>query len=321
MTRILGIPTGSPGRAAAVSARAAFLTVLLCAASVSAAPRSPITSFEYEDATPAAVGGVERPGDLAVDHRGDLVVADTGNHRVLVLSPEGETLLEFGGYGWEEGRFDGPSDVAVYPGFYVYVLDRGNRRVQRFDADGDYVDMPLDEDEAGSPTGIEVGAAGELLVVDEDSQVVRVFSQFDEALEPIGHFGPKDGGLVSPTAIAVGPSREIAVADPGRGGVEIFDEFGTHLRSISAADTLVPSAVVFDSRGNLVVADAGRGRVVAYVGTSGLGTASIGREDLGPAFEPAGLAFTPAGDLVVLDAGDGRIVRLRVGYGGDATRR
>jgi tripartite motif-containing protein 71 len=304
-------------RAACAAATAAALAATVAAAAV---PR-PIVSLEVAgELSGEAVAGLERPRDVAVDHRGDIVIADAGNHRVLVVSPLGKMVREFGGYGWEEGRFDDPTDVAVYPGFYIYVLDRGNRRVQRFDAEGDYVDMPLAEGDAGGPTGIEVGVAGELLVVDEDSQVVRIFSQFDEVVEPIGHFGPEEGGLVSPAAIAVGPSREIAVADPGRAGVEVFDEFGTHLRSISAPDTLAPSALVFDRYGNLVVAEASRGRVVAY-GRGGLPTASMGRDALGSSFEPAGLAFTPDGKLLVLDAHDGRLLWIRAEHGGDETRR
>jgi len=314
-------PFTSTGFGRALRRGACVILALLATAVASAAGPRPIVSLAPAgELSGHAIEALERPGDVAVDHRGDIVIADAGAHRVIIVDPAGDTVTEFGGYGWEEGRFDGPSDVAIYPGFYVYVLDRGNRRVQRFDAEGDFVDLPIAEDEAGSPTGIEVGPSGELLVVDEDSQVVRVFSQFDEALEPIGHFGAEMGGLVAPAAIAVGPSREIAVGDPGRAAVEIFDEFGSHLRTLTAPDTLAPSALAFDREGNLLVADVYRGRVLSYSRGSARSTASIGRDALGVAFDPAGLVFDGRGDLLVLDAGGGRLLRIRVEYGDDATR-
>ncbi|MCK4680682.1 hypothetical protein KAT82_06120, partial [bacterium] len=72
--------------------------------------------------------GMREPAAVAMDHRGNVVIADTGNHRVLVIGRDGTLLQEFGGYGWDAERLDTPSDVCVYRGFYTYVLDEGNRR-------------------------------------------------------------------------------------------------------------------------------------------------------------------------------------------------
>jgi hypothetical protein len=89
---------------------------------------------------------LEGPEAVAMDHRGNIVIADTGNHRVVIVSRDGSVLEEFGGYGWEEGQLDSPSDLSIYLGFYTYVLDEGNRRVVRYDAEGDYVDTVVPED-------------------------------------------------------------------------------------------------------------------------------------------------------------------------------
>jgi hypothetical protein len=257
--------------------------------------------------------GLESPRGLAVDHRGDILVGDTGNHRVLVLSPSGEIVTEFGGFGWGDGQFDAPSGLAVYTGFYVYVLDEGNRRVQRFDVEGDFVDLVIGEDEAGSPVALAVGQAGELLLVDADSQAVLVRSQFDEDLAPIGRFGSGEGGLVRPRAAAWGPSREVAVADPGRGAVEVFDEFGSDLYSLSSPDTLEPGSVIFDPSGSLIVADLRHGRVVAYPPGGGPPSASFdGGEEV---LEPSALAIDPGGALLVLDGERGRILLIEMIHG------
>lgn len=297
---------------------------VLCSAVAAAAATSPaagavpghdsVIGFELADVVPGSGGwGLSSPEDLAVDHRGRIVIADTGNHRVVVVSREGKLVTEFGGYGWGEGEFDGPTGISVYPGFYIYVLDQGNRRVQRFDKDGDFVDIVLDEDQAGSPVGIDVGQLGELLLVDLDSQTVLKWSQFDEELDPVGRFGTGEGGLVVPRDVAVGPQREIAVADPGRGSVEVFDEFGAHLCALTTPDTLAAERVVFEPRGGIVVAEPSRARILAFDRRGGPATASYDGAALG--MRPGGLAFDGEGHLLVLDRAEGRVFVFRVIYG------
>ena len=256
-----------------------------------------------------------RPEAVAVDHHGRVLIADTGNNRVLVLSSEGDAVGEFGGYGWQAGRFDAPTDISLHEGFYIYVLDEGNRRVQRFDVRGDFVDVAIEEGDAGTPVGIEVGQAGELLIVDDDRQAILTYSQFDEVTEAIGRFGQDLGGLVRPADVAVGPSREIAVADPGRGVVAVFDEFGSPLRSLAFGDSLEPDDVLFDPTGCLFAADAENGLVLAFPPRGQGPTAVLGRGDVDREFAPSGMAFSPDGSLIVLDRDGGRILTVAIEHG------
>jgi tripartite motif-containing protein 71 len=287
----------------------------LCCALWGPARASCVTGLRCDGSlVPGGAARLNGARGLAVDHQGRIVVADTGDHRVLILSRDGTVEREFGGYGWDEARFDGPSDLAIYPGFYIYVLDRGNHRVQRFDVEGDYVDTIVGEGDADAPIAIDVGRSGEILLLDADSQSVLVFSQFGEAMPPVGRFGVGEGGLVQPADVAVGPGGEIAVADPGRASVEVFDQFGTHVRSLTAADSLGAVAVVFDTRSNVLVADEAHGRVVAFSPTGAI-TATLSGDSEGNPFRPADLAIAPDGDLLVLDGVSGRILRVTMDYG------
>ncbi len=256
--------------------------------------------------------GLSSPEALALDHRGHLVIADTGNHRVLIVSREGVVVEEFGGYGWDPGQFDTPSDVAVYPGFYVYVLDEGNRRIQRFDDDGDLLDLTEFGDEGGSPVAIEIGRSGEILVTDADSHTVRAVSQFEEILDPFGQFGVGEGGLARPGRVAAGPGGEIAVADADRGAVEVYDQFGAHLYALTTPDTLTATAVVFDGSGAVLVSDARRGAVLAFPPGGGPPSASF--DGASDGMTPRDLAI--GGDrLFVLDLSGPRILVLGIVYG------
>jgi phage tail-like protein len=90
-------------------------------------------------------GRVRAPRGLVVGPRDALYVADTGNHRVQVLDLR--TLQARGIWGQPDpysepqpsakpGRFDEPWDLAADSAGDLYVVDHGNTRVQKFDADG-----------------------------------------------------------------------------------------------------------------------------------------------------------------------------------------
>ena len=81
------------------------------------------------------------PTDVAFAPNGDVYVSDGyGNARIVRFSSEGEYLLEWGSRGTGPGEFGLPHGIAVAGDGRVYAVDRDNRRVQVFDADGAFLD-------------------------------------------------------------------------------------------------------------------------------------------------------------------------------------
>ena len=78
-----------------------------------------------------------RPSRVALDHSENLVVTDTNNHAVHVISSEdGKILNSFGGFGSIPGKLNEPRGVAVGPEGQIVVADNGNCRMQVFDPRG-----------------------------------------------------------------------------------------------------------------------------------------------------------------------------------------
>ena len=69
-----------------------------------------------------------------------LYIADTGNHRVVVIQPgsTSATVIYGSGPGSADNELDSPTDVFVTSAF-VYILDTNNNRVQRWSRDGSNV--------------------------------------------------------------------------------------------------------------------------------------------------------------------------------------
>jgi DNA-binding beta-propeller fold protein YncE len=69
--------------------------------------------------------------DVSFGAGGEIIVADSDNHRICVFSPDGDTLIKtWGSQGSAACEFDYPTALAV-SGSYLYVMDK--TRVQVFE--------------------------------------------------------------------------------------------------------------------------------------------------------------------------------------------
>ena len=82
--------------------------------------------------------------DMEYDpHEGVIWVADRDAHLVKKYSLAGKLLMTLGHYeepGWDEGHFNGPSDIALAPNGDIFVTDGyWNQRLVKFNKDGRYL--------------------------------------------------------------------------------------------------------------------------------------------------------------------------------------
>jgi tripartite motif-containing protein 71 len=73
------------------------------------------------------------------DSHGNMYVADSGNGRIVKLSPTGAYLSEWGQKGKAAGQFATAHGLAIDKEDRIYVADRGNQRVQVFDTSGKHL--------------------------------------------------------------------------------------------------------------------------------------------------------------------------------------
>ncbi len=157
-----------------------------------------VDGCDSRDAPVPCIGGtgetppqLRAPSGLAVlADRNALLVGDTGNHRVQVFDLATFQLLDVwgdGGYGAPAvpsraiGRFDTPSAIATDAASRVYVVERGNQRVQQFTAGGQLLASFWQTLSAqasfGDPVAIAVSEDGDrstVYVLDRDPQTLYV---------------------------------------------------------------------------------------------------------------------------------------------------
>ena len=92
-------------------------------------------------------GLFQNPRDMVIAPDGSLYIADTGNHRIQHLAPDGTVLHVWGRFAnltageAPGGTFNEPWGIAVSPDGTVYVADTWNHRIQRFTPEGEFLNM------------------------------------------------------------------------------------------------------------------------------------------------------------------------------------
>ena len=130
---------------------------------------------------------VKKPDALYV---GRQAVAILEGNQLHGYSLQGDRLFTTGRFGIGAGAFDNPAAVFIHGGKY-YVSDKGNRRIQVFSADGQYVEQIRGQQEGehlfSEPGALVVDSQGNLYVADDDgSGAIRVIDKQHRLIASIG---------------------------------------------------------------------------------------------------------------------------------------
>jgi sugar lactone lactonase YvrE len=245
------------------------------------------------DGEPATTAELNKPEDVAVDWRGNVYIADTGNQRIRRVSPDG-TITTFAG----SGR-------------YGFSGDRG----------------PATKASLAEPIAVAVDRRGNVYIGDwRNSRVRKVSGGRITTLAGTGRRGfSGDGGPATKAQL----KEAHAVTVDAKGNVYIAD--GPRVRKVSpdgtintiagaAGELTFPEGVAVDAKGNVYISDFGdnqvkkvsrSGKLTTIAGTIRMGFAGDG----GPALlarlsHPAGIAIDAKGNIFVADFGNSRVRRI-----------
>lgn len=132
----------------------------------------------------SAPGAFKNPASIAVRSNGDIWVSDSSNCRIVKLkynvSDNNVTLAGcFGHAGSGDGEIVFPGQLSVDKYGNVYVADTGNHRIQKFDANGNFI-MKFGEYGHGNgqfinPSGVTVSLRDYIYVADTGNNRIQMF--------------------------------------------------------------------------------------------------------------------------------------------------
>ncbi len=248
---------------------------------------------------------------LAADSAGNVYLADTGNHRIRKIAPDGIITTTagdggdccFSGDGGSaiDAQLYTPAGVAVGSDGTVFIADTFNNRIRQIDSSGVITTIagtgqPWPESGDGGqgtsaavnwPTGIKLDGSGNLYIAEAGNMRVRKLSRNGVITTVVGNGIPGYSG------------------DSG---------------SATNAQLSWPKDIAFDGQGNLYVADTANnairmvspaGVITTIAGTGQSGFSGDGGAAIAATMNlPSGLAVDGGGNLFIADTNNFRIRKI-----------
>ena len=264
------------------------------------------------------ISGVKWPWGVAVNQRGEVIVAENSGHCVSIISPTEEKLRSFGSQGTEHGQFNSPRGVAVDDDGNILVADTYNNRIQKLTTDGKFITAvgkvgrkPL---EFIFPLSVAVlPKSKKLYVADSNNHRIQILNPDLTFSSSFGSHGRDDGQFQYPWDVAFDSTGNVYVADRNNHRIQVFTVEGRFLRkfgnqSSGNGELNCPSSICIDS-GNVVYVTEQHNHRVSVFTCEGKFLTSFGTHGSGPGqfIQPCGIALDKNGVVYVSDSRNNRL--------------
>jgi len=258
------------------------------------------------------------PRSAVIAQNGNLVIADTGNNRIILLAPDGTLLQTID----PKESFNAPWGIAINANNHVFVADTWHGQIRIFSQTGNPItqwgtfaasasrtDTP---NNLYGPRGISLNSIHNVLAVaDTGNDRILLF-------KPSGSFIRSIGPFDEPVNVVFVPDnpQKVAIADLWNHRVVIFDLTDNSQTIIPipfwyGQDANFKPFVAIDNQQRIYVTDPAHHCVAVFSEESGkplyhFGTYGNGSTQMN---QPTGLSISPDGkQLIVADSGNNRIL-------------
>ena len=264
------------------------------------------------------IGGLNRPWGVAVNQRGEIIVAEYSGHCISIFSSIGEKIRTFGSKGSAQGQFDDPRGVVVDGDGNIVVVDGNNCRIQMFTAGGKFLttvgQYGKKQLEFSYPTGVAVNHRNrKVYICDRSNHRIQILNADLTFSSSFGSSGRGDGQFNYPNDVAFDSTGNVYVADSQGHRIQVFTAEGKFLRKFGKkgsgdGELNPPTSVSIDSDGIVYVTERDNHRVSMFT-SEGLFLRSFGTKGEGPGQfnSPRGIAVDRDGLVYVSDTDNNRI--------------
>ena len=157
------------------------------------------------------IEGLNHPFDITLNPEEGIYITEFSGDRIVQCSPDGRVIRRFGESGTGPGQLLGPQCITDDGKGYLYVTDQGNRRISKFDYEGNFIlsfggETPVFRG-IGQPTGI-LAINDFIFVADKEKRQLVVFDESGNYIKTI-----RNRMLQAPEALSSYREGEFLVSD------------------------------------------------------------------------------------------------------------
>ena len=259
------------------------------------------------------ISGLNEPWGVAVNKRGEVIVAECGRHCVSIFSPTGEKLQLFGSQGSRHGQFNEPCGVAMDDDGNILVVDSNNHCIQKFTSEGKFITavgkrgiQPL---KFNCPYGITIHPLNKkVYVADNCNHRIQILNSDLTFSSSFGSQGSDNGQFQYPWDVTFDSTGNVYVADSGNDRIQVFTAEGELLRKFGKkgsgnGELNCPSSISIDSDNVVYVTEDDNHRVSVFTCEGKFLTSfGTGGSKPGQFIYPRGIAVDKNGVIVVSDS-------------------
>ena len=262
------------------------------------------------EAPTRTITDLNAPWGVAVDKRGQIIVAESCVHCISIYSG-GKRIRSIGQKGSAPGQFLCPHGVAVDRAGNILIVDEDNHRIQKFTADGEFIALvgsrgnkPL---QFNSPFGIGISPSEKVYICDRANHRVQILNPDLTFSTSFGSEGSEDGQFQFPWDVGFDSHGNVYIADSWNHCIQVFTEEGRFLRKFGKkgrgdGELNAPVSVAIDSDNVVYVAE-GDNHCISLLTSEGHFLRSFGSQGKGPGQfnQPFGITVDKEGLVYVCD--------------------
>lgn len=195
------------------------------------------------------IGQFVNASSFYINPTGFIYVTDINTDEITVLDTLGKIIKNIGGYGWRQSAFDNPADIYA-DALKVYVTDKNNHRIQRFDKNLNYNfqiltrQSDIEEERFGYPLSAVMSNQGDIFILDSENSRIVKFDLFGNFLQNFGGYDYGNYALQKPVQLAVSMQNNIFVIDGNQ--IIMFDQYGNGNRKITGIEEFTSIRIIFE---------------------------------------------------------------------------
>ena len=177
-----------------------------------------VWTFPQQYIYQGSIGKFNNASSFHINSAGFLYITDSGNNDVYKMDTLGKIIKTTGGYGWAEATFDNPLHIFA-TALSIYVTDKNNHRIQRFDKDLNPISSlsTRDNDDPNSrfgyPLSCVISAQGDMFILDSENKRILKFDLFGNFIQNFGGYDYGKYALNNPIAMAGDQNNNLYVVD------------------------------------------------------------------------------------------------------------